>query len=137
MGKNTLRNPPQPRNQLPRTQSLSIYPTCVTIPVTCRRCLPSLAPPYPLKLPPNRHIMAYAKKHESKPPTTSESTPQNTTSLHTSNVRHHRQNPDRQKRDRQNRDRLNRADRSGTVKTRPSKPEKLQYVYYSILSILQ
>jgi hypothetical protein len=51
MGKNTLRNPPQPRNQLPRTQSLSIYPTCVTIPVTCRRCLPSLVPPYPLKLP--------------------------------------------------------------------------------------
>jgi hypothetical protein len=87
--KNTLRNPPQPRNQLPRTQSLSIYPTCVTIPVTCRRCLPSLVPPYPLKLPPNRHIMAYAKKHAAKPPTTTEPTPQNTKSLHISNVRHH------------------------------------------------
>jgi hypothetical protein len=89
MAKNTLRNPPQPRNQLPRTQSLSIYPTCVTIPVTCRRCLPSLAPPYPLKLPPNRHIMAYGKKHPAKPPTTTEPTPQNTKSLHISNVRHH------------------------------------------------
>jgi hypothetical protein len=89
MAKNTLRNPPQPRNQLPRTQSLSIYPTCVTIPVTCRRCLPSLAPPYPLKLPPNRHIMAYGKKHAAKPPTTTEPTPQNTKSLHISNVRHH------------------------------------------------
>jgi hypothetical protein len=88
-GKNTLRNPPQPRNQLPRTQSLSRYPTCVTIPVTCRRCLPSLVPPYPLKLPPNRHIMAYAKKHAAKPPTTTEPTPQNTKSLHISNVRHH------------------------------------------------
>jgi hypothetical protein len=89
MGKNTLRNPPQPRNQLPTTQSLSRYPTCVTIPVICRRCLPSLAPPYPLKLPPNRHIMAYGKKHPAKPPTTTEPTPQNTKSLHISNVRHH------------------------------------------------
>jgi hypothetical protein len=89
-GKNTLRNPPQPRNQLPTTQSLSRYPTCVTIPVTCRRCLPSLAPPYPLKLPPNRHIMAYGKKHAAKqkheptakPPTTTEPpTPQKTQSL--------------------------------------------------------
>jgi hypothetical protein len=89
MGKNTLRNPPQPRNQLPTTQSLSRYPTCVTILVTCRRCLPSLAPPYPLKLPPNRHIMAYGKKHAAKPPTTTEPTPHNTKSLHISNVRHH------------------------------------------------
>jgi hypothetical protein len=89
MPKNTLRNPPQPRNQLPTTQSLSRYPTCVTIPVTCRRCLPSLAPPYPLKLPPNRHIMAYGKKHAAKPPTTTEPTPHNTKSLHISNVRHH------------------------------------------------
>jgi hypothetical protein len=50
--------------------SLSIHRTCVTIPVTHRRCLPSLVPPYALKSPPNRHITAYAKKTRCETPHT-------------------------------------------------------------------